>query len=171
MSAVIFLLRHGIAADPSPKMSDAERALTADGVLKTAAVGRGLAELRVAPDVVLSSPLRRAQETAHLVAEILNPTVTVEIYPPLAPGHSPEDVLKGLHAFRRSGQLLMVGHQPDLGILASYLLTGTTSLVPLPFKKAGAAAFSVGGVPPRAAATLEWFLTPTQLRAIGGKRR
>ena len=60
MSAVIFLLRHGIAAEPSPKMSDAERALTADGVRMTARVGRGLAQLRVAPEVVLSSPLRRA---------------------------------------------------------------------------------------------------------------
>jgi phosphohistidine phosphatase len=171
MSAVIFLLRHGIAAGPSPHMSDAERALTADGARKTTRAARGLAHLGVAPEIVLSSPLRRAHETADLVAEILSPALTVEIYPPLAPGHGAEDVLRGLHAHRRARQILLVGHQPDLGLLASYLLTGTASLVPLPFKKAGTAAFRVDGIPPRVAATLEWFLTPRQLRAIGRDRR
>jgi hypothetical protein len=51
--------------------------------------------------------------------------------------------------------------------LASVLLVGTPGLVPLPFKKAGLAAISVASLPPRAAGTLEFFLTPGQLRRIG----
>ena len=72
MSSVIYLMRHGIAADPAPGMSDADRALTPDGVRKTVRVAAGLAKLGVKPDVILSSPLRRAEETAHLVADALD---------------------------------------------------------------------------------------------------
>lgn len=170
MSVIVYLMRHGIAADATAEMSDADRALTADGVRKTERVAIGLQKIEVKPDLILSSPLRRAEETARLVADVLTPSSAVELYPPLAGGFSAEDVVKGLRAHRRASQILLVGHQPDLGQLASYLLTGSETLVPLPLKKAGVAAISVGSVPPRLAGSLEWLLTPGQLRAIASSR-
>lgn len=170
MSLLIYLMRHGIAADAAPGMNDADRALTAEGVSKTERVAVGLHKLGANPDLVLSSPLRRAEETARLVADVVNPKGQVELYPPLAGGFAIEDILKGLRPHRGARELLLVGHQPDLGELASHLLTGSARLIPLPFKKAGVAAIVVGAMPPRLPGTLEWFLTPGQLRSIANSR-
>jgi phosphohistidine phosphatase len=170
MAVLVYLMRHGIAADPSAGMSDADRALTAEGVRKTTRVAVGLQNLGAKPDLILSSPLRRAEETARLVADVLAPRASVELYPPLAGGFAIEDIVKGLRPHRNASELLLVGHQPDLGYLASYLLTGAASLAPLPFRKAGVAAISLGSLPSRSAGQLEWFLTPSQLRAIASSR-
>lgn len=170
MPIIIYLMRHGIAADATAGMSDADRALTAEGVRKTTRVAVGLQKLGAKPDLILSSPLRRAEETARLVADVLAPNSAVELYPPLAGGFAVDDIVKGLRPHRRAGELLLVGHQPDLGDLASYLMTGAPHLAPLPFKKAGVAAISLGSLPPRSAGLLEWFLTPGHLRSIASSR-
>jgi phosphohistidine phosphatase len=167
MSCTLYLMRHGIAADAGPQTNDAERALTEEGTGKTTRAAHGLKRLGVSPQFVLSSPLRRAEETAQLAAAVVAPRVTVEIFPPLSPGHDPRELIQGLRAYRTASEILLVGHQPDLGELASFLLTGSSGLAPLPFKKAGTAAILVGSLPPRTAGSLQWFLTPGQLRAIG----
>jgi phosphohistidine phosphatase len=170
MSVVVYIMRHGIAAEPAPEMSDADRALTAEGVRKTERVAVGLQRIGVKPDVILSSPLRRAEETARLVTDVLRPNASIELFPPLAGGFAVEDVVKGLRPHRQARELLLVGHQPDLGHLASYLLTGSANLAPLPFKKAGVAAIELSALPPRSAGLLQWFLTPGQLRDIASSR-
>jgi phosphohistidine phosphatase len=170
MSAILYLLRHGVAADATAELSDADRPLTADGARKIQRIARGLKRLGFRPDLVLTSPLRRTQETAALLAEV-DPAVTVEIYPPLAPGHGAVDVLAGLRAYRGKRRIVLVGHQPDLGELASHLLTGSVSRAPLPFKKGAMAAIAVSGVPPRAPGLLQWFATPKMLRAVDTKPR
>jgi phosphohistidine phosphatase len=171
MSRTIYLLRHGIAGPPPPGMGDGDRRLTPEGERKLHRIAMGLKRLGIVPDAVLSSPLLRAQETAALVVAVLAPEVSVEIYPRLAPGHAPADVLSGLQRYRGATHLMLVGHQPDLGQLASHLLTGSSADVALDFKKGGAAAIAVASLPPRAAGVLLWFMTPQQLRAIArGKR-
>ncbi len=167
---VIYLMRHGIAGPAPTGMANGDRRLTPDGKRKIRRAARGLKRLGVVPDAVLSSPLRRAQETATVVASLRNPKLAVEIYPLLAPGHEPAEVLKGLRLFRTARELILVGHQPDLGLLASHLLTAASGVLPLPFKKGGVAAIRVGSLPPRAAGTLMWFMTPKQLRALGTRR-
>jgi phosphohistidine phosphatase len=169
MSAVIYLVRHGIAGPASATVTDANRSLTPDGTRKMTRAAAGLKQLGVVPAVVLSSPLRRAEETAAILARVLAPRLAVEIYPLLAPGSDPAAVLHALAAYRKADSLILVGHQPDLGELASYLVTGSSNLATLPFKKGGVAAVRVAAVPPRAPGSLEWFLTPKQLRAIGGR--
>jgi len=167
MSCVLLLVRHAIAGPAPAGMSDADRTLTRDGARKMRQVALGLKRLGVVPDAILSSPLRRAEETAAVLVSVLTPDLPVEIYPRLAPGHDAADVLKGLHPYRAARVLMLVGHEPDLGQLASHLLTGSSGLAPLPFKKGGVAAFQAASLPPRSAGTLLWFMTPKQLRAIG----
>lgn len=171
MAVTVYLMRHGIAAEPSRETRDADRALTPEGIRKTMRVAVGLRALNVRPELILSSPLRRAEETARLVAEALGPSPAVEIYSPLAAGAAPKTVLGNLPRMRGLHQLLLVGHQPDLGRLASYLMTGSAELAPLPFKKASVAALSMDALPPRSTALLEWFLAPTHLRAIAEGRK
>ena len=170
MTAVIYLVRHGIAGPAPTGMGDGDRQLSPDGKQKMRRVARGLKRLGVVPDAVLSSPLRRAEETAGIVAGMLAPKLAVEIFPPLAPGHEPAEVVKGLRGHRAARELVLVGHQPDLGLLASQLLAGSSGVVPLPFKKGAVAASCVESLPPRAPGTLMWCMTPKQLRALGARR-
>jgi phosphohistidine phosphatase len=167
MTRVIYLVRHGIAGPAPGERSDIDRALTPDGRRKMRRIAVGLKRLGVAPDVVLSSPLRRAEETAVVVVKTLARQRHVDIYPLLAPGHGAAEVLKGLHPYRAARELVLVGHQPDLGQLASHLLTRSARLAPLPFKKGAVAAIRVDTVPPGAPGVLMWFMTPKQLRALG----
>ena len=171
MTRVMYLVRHGIAGPAPSGMSDNDRALTPDGERKMRRIALGLKRLGVAPDVVLSSPLRRAEETAALVANALARQLHVEIYPLLAPGYGAAEVLKGLHPHRSARELVLVGHQPDMGQLASHLLTRSSSLAPLPFKKGAVAAIRVDAIPPRAPGVLMWFMTPKQLRTVGAGRK
>jgi phosphohistidine phosphatase len=171
MNCVVYLVRHGIAAPASSGMSDNDRALTPDGKRKMRRIAVGLKRLGVAPDVVLSSPLRRAEETATILIHTLARQLRAENYQLLAPGHDAPEVVKGLRPYRAAGELVLVGHQPDLGRLASHLLTGSSSLAPLPFKKGAVAAIRVAAIPPRAAGVLMWFMTPKQLRAAGARRK
>lgn len=170
MSCVLYLVRHGIAEERAAGSRDEERRLTPEGIKKMRAIALGLKRLGVRPDTILSSPLRRAQETARLLAEALSPDLSVGIDAALSPAGDPAAVLAGLRVHRRSRHLMLVGHQPDLGELASQLLTGLPARAPLPFKKGGAAAIEVGTLPPRAVGALQWFLTPKQLRAIAQSR-
>ena len=66
---------------------------------------------------------------------------------------------------------MLVGHQPDLGRLASHLLTRSSRLAPLPFKKGAVAAIHVDTIPPRVPGVLMWFMTPKQLRTVGASRK
>jgi phosphohistidine phosphatase len=171
MTHIIYLVRHGIAG-PAPRgMSDSDRHLTPDGKQKMHRIAVGLKRLGVVPDAVLSSPLRRAEETAAVVTKTLAGQLHVEIYQLLAPGHDPAEVLKGLRPHRAARELMLVGHQPDLGQLASHLLTRSSRLAPLPFKKGAVAAIQVDTIPPHTPGALMWFMTPKQLRTVGASRK
>lgn len=166
MGCTLYLVRHGVAVDAGPGISDAERALTPEGGRKMTRAAIGLHRLGVRPDVILSSPLRRAEQTAERLRSVLTPDTAVEIFAPLAPGHEPLDVLKTLATYRGSQHIVLVGHQPDMGELAAYLVSGSSTLVTFDFKKGAVAAIAVTALPPRSPGLLRWFMTSKQLRAL-----
>lgn len=140
---MIWLLRHAEAADGQP---DEQRPLTERGIAQAEAAGRALAYLGEQIEVCLSSPRRRALQTAELVCEPLGVQVTVE--PAL--GGEPIDVrtiTAGLDS------VLLVGHDPSLSLLL-HDLTGAQSRM----KKGGLAGISKG--------ELLMLLRPTDLAAI-----
>lgn len=166
MSVEIYLMRHGIAEELRPGGTDAERRLTAEGRSKVVEIAKGLERIGVRPDLVLSSPLPRAVETARLVIKTVGSVRKIEILATLGPGYDPRTTLDSLAGHRGASRLLMVGHQPHLGELASLMMTGTPTLASLALKKGGVAAFAADSLPPRAPATLLWFMTPRQLRSL-----
>lgn len=168
MHRTIYLLRHGIAEDPRPGLDDEDRRLTPEGKRKMTRAAAGLKRLGLEPDVVLSSPLRRAVETATIAARVLRPDRPIQIHPPLAPGHSPEQIVRGLDEFASARHLVLVGHEPTMGQLVSYLLTGSTGLMSVDFKKGAMAAIYVAAIPPRGRGSLGWFMTSRQMRAMAG---
>ena len=111
----LILWRHAEAEDGGP---DLERRLTPKGRKQAARVAEWLHERLPRKFAVLASPARRAQETAQaLVAQ-------VRTVADLAPGASIEQILEAAEWPERDKPLVVVGHQPDLGCAASFLVSG-----------------------------------------------
>ncbi len=163
---LLLLLRHAIAEDSGAARSDEERRLTGEGKRKLREVVAGMRALELPVDVILTSPLVRARETAEIVADGYGLDDGIET-PALAPGAGPDAVLAALASIGRPSGVVLVGHEPDLAGLASTLLVGTPGLLHMGFRKAGLAGIVVASLPPRSAGALEFFMTPAQLRRIG----
>lgn len=129
----VWLLRHGQA---EPKAcTDAERALTPAGRLE---VEGAAAHLQGRPlEAILVSPYRRAQQTAEIVRQVLGFTGPVDTVPWLTPESDPSDAM--LYLDRRSEQqLLLVTHQPFVGVFGGWLVSGHRD-APLPMATASLA--------------------------------
>lgn len=122
----LYLMRHGTAERAGAGTPDAERALTLEGredvirVLDRARAGG------MDPSLILSSPFRRAVETAALAASILGYQDWPGISEALLPDAEPEQVWDEVRARRDLEQLLLVGHEPLLGRAALFLLDAPT---------------------------------------------
>lgn len=114
----LFLLRHAEAERDA--LTDAERALTDLGREQATRVGEFCRRHALRPDLVLSSPFRRALETARPVAAAIGAECVAEGF--LAAGMRPDDALRELAAYRRTHGVMLVGHQPDFGLLVAALL-------------------------------------------------
>lgn len=164
---LLVLMRHAIAEDRSDSGRDEDRRLTGEGKRKLREVVAGMRALDVPVERILTSPLRRAVETAEIVAEGYDLVGEVDASPALVPDAGPDAVLHALADVGRPSSVVLVGHEPDLAALASTLLTGTPGLVHMAFRKAGIAGIVVATLPPRSPGVLDFFLTPGQLRRIG----
>jgi len=166
-SHLLMLLRHGIAEDPSAARRDEDRRLTGEGKRKTREVAVGMRALELPVDVVLTSPLRRARETAALVSEVYDLVAEqLEVVAALAPGGTVDALFDALGRHRSAEGVVLVGHEPAMGELTSTFLAGTPGLVAVHFRKAGLAVISVAALPPRAPGTLELLLGPGVLRRV-----
>jgi phosphohistidine phosphatase len=162
----IHLLRHGIAAaiGQENNFRDEQRALTPEGIAKMRQAAHGLKRLQVNFDVIASSPLIRARQTAEIVAEALKFCQPLDEWDELVPEGAIDAVLRRLHDFRECRSVLLVGHQPSIGCIASYLVFGDAR-VSLPFKK-GAVFCVQASDPPPWAGELLWMLPSRMLRQI-----
>jgi phosphohistidine phosphatase len=117
----IYLLRHAEAE--MIRTSDQARELTPKGMEQSRTVGRFLAKRHIVPELILTSPYPRAEQTARLANEASGGAETaVQIARFLASGMSPETALEELRAYQRIDALMLVGHQPDFGMLAASLI-------------------------------------------------
>lgn len=134
----LYLIRHGIAQEHSLKLPDGDRQLTSKGKDKTQLIAQRLQAIGVEFDLILTSPLVRAQQTAQILMNRgLSPHL--ETFFPLAPGQEIGVALMQLaeeYRHRSHRCLALVGHQPDLGNWAEYLLFSSAQ-GKLVVKKAG----------------------------------
>jgi len=148
----VWLLRHAAAEESSDSGRDSDRRLTAEGEKRARAVARGLAALEPGIDRILTSPYRRARQTAEPAARELGLEKVLSETRALEPGRDPQEILEEIRAEKAEG-LLLVGHEPHLGALLGRLVAGRP-LLTLPLKKA-------------AVARLEWDGTgPAELKAL-----
>jgi phosphohistidine phosphatase len=162
---VLYLVRHAIAAERGPKYpKDDARPLTREGKARMKDVVAGWAKLKPSLDVILTSPLVRAHSTAEIVRDGLQKKqLRLELFPALAPGHQPGEVAAALARVKKASAIALVGHEPDLGQLAAWLIGGKE---PIPFKKGGIARIDVIALPPKQNGQLRWHATPKMLRGL-----
>ena len=166
----LYLLRHGEAGKRVPVASrDSERGLTAAGEGEVEEVGRAMDKLGLKFDVVASSPLKRAKDTADLVNKALKMKGGVEEWPELSPEGDRALLSRRLGRLRRDSKVLCVGHEPYLTDLASEIVGGRgagVSSVRMALKKSGLIRLEVTGFNPTASGELRWLLTPKLIRKM-----
>jgi phosphohistidine phosphatase len=164
----LFIMRHGIAEDLSaPGVShDAERSLTPEGRSKLGQIVKAMHGMELSFDAILSSPYLRARQTAELVACSFKKTAKVELCDALVPDATNAQVVEMLRRFKpMPGNLLLVGHEPNLSSLVS-LLVGSKRGSCVVFKKGGLCKACVHSLRPQPDASIEWLLTPKQMIAM-----
>ena len=161
----VYILRHAIAVQRGASgYPNDDRPLTEDGIEKMQKAARGIAVLIDTIDVILTSPLIRAHDTAKLVAEARGADHKIEICKELLPGNSSKKFLLHLAKYKSFKNVMIVGHEPDLGYIASALLGSNASIIE--FKKGALCCIEVPTLPPRNPGKLHWHLQPRQLRDL-----
>ncbi len=164
---LIYLIRHGIAAPRGSHPRDADRPLTEEGTAKTRRAAAGLATLADMP-LLLTSPLVRARQTADATAGAFDPPPEVRIEESLAGTGDYKAIAKAVGGCG-SDEVGLVGHEPDMGRFASWLLAGRAGAVACDFKKAAVCCIECEGSPKAGQGCLLWFCPPRVLRVLGGE--
>jgi phosphohistidine phosphatase SixA len=159
----LYLIRHATAEEPHELgRGDADRRLVDEGQTEARLAARALAQMRVAPSSVLTSPLRRCVETARPIAAMLDAPLVEERR--LGPGFEPTEFAAVVEAHASARSLVLCGHEPDLSALVGYL-TGAHVRMP----KGGIARIETSSLRP-GGSELRWLLRPKQIRLIAAAR-
>jgi phosphohistidine phosphatase len=150
----IYILRHAIAEEAKAGQPDSDRRLTKEGREKLQRILSTARRAGVRPDVVLSSPYRRALETAEAAHQVLGLQERILQTDVLTPGYTPDRVWEEIRLHRDAAQILLVGHEPQLSSVVQFLTGGRVEM-----KKGAMARVDVESAGPRAAGWLVWLLT------------
>jgi phosphohistidine phosphatase len=166
----LLIVRHAIAGDrvafAATGRPDAERPLTGRGRRQMWLEARGLVKALPSLDRIASSSLKRARQTARIIASAYGRSQVTTVAG-LTPGADPADLIRWLNAQTGTDCVAIVGHEPDVGMLVSLLLAGTRA-VSVRMKKGAACLIEFSGDVAPGAGTLCWHLAPKQLRLLGG---
>lgn len=165
----LYIVRHALAEPLSKhnEFSDEKRVLTDDGRKRLVDVVKGLIKLGVEPDLILTSPLARALQTAELIAESLGMSgKTIQQTTALSPGAMVEQLFAEIKSQDGMESIALVGHQPDLGRLISAIINSGESDMSVQLKKASVCCINVTETVPALRGQLLWLLTPKQLRLL-----
>jgi phosphohistidine phosphatase len=169
----LVLFRHGPAGarDQARWPDDGKRPLTAKGMIRTKAAARGLSKLEKGISLILTSPLVRAEQTAQIVRDVIGDSAKIVTLQELSPGGSNRALIAHLSELPQQRTVVLVGHEPGLGKLASLLALGSGTTGELKLKKAGAAGLKFDGPPRAGSGDLSWLLSRRLLTRLGRPRR
>jgi len=160
----LYLIRHGLAEERGDAWpDDAKRPLTAEGMTRLRKAARGMAQLGLSFDVILTSPLVRTRQTAEIVAGGLEPHPSIVNVDSLAPDGNYASIVTDLEKHARKTRIALVGHEPGIGELAARLLGSRHAIE---FKKGAIARVDIEEIPPAGPGDLRWLMTPKILRAL-----
>ena len=151
----LYLLRHGIAEEWRPDLPDEKRRLTAEGKRKVRMIAQGLSKIGLELDLIVTSPLPRAQETAEIAAEILGLSDRLKEDEGLASGFGLATVQNIAANSPDAQNIMLVGHEPGFSMLASALTGGSQ----IDLKKGGLIRIDLDKIA-AGAGVLKWVLAP-----------
>jgi phosphohistidine phosphatase len=160
---IIYFLRHASASEPlsNPK-KDEKRALDRSGIEQCGYVGRALSAMDVHVDLILSSPLKRAAQTASLVGNELSYEGKLQFEDALRPTAAFADFRKLLDKYAKYETILVVGHNPSLSEFTGRCISEAGCEASVELKKGAVAKVEMG----RNSAVLQWCITPKLVRAL-----
>jgi phosphohistidine phosphatase len=160
---IIYFLRHASAGERlvNPK-KDEKRALDKEGIEQCGYVGRALAAMDVQVDCILSSPLKRATQTAALVGNEMGYEGKLQIEPGLRPGSSFADFRRMLEKYAALESVMVVGHNPNLSQFLGAAICESGCEASVELKKGAVARVDMR----RSSGTMQWCLTPKALRGL-----
>jgi phosphohistidine phosphatase len=167
----LYLLRHGIAVDPSKSgiARDADRPLTPKGKRRLRQIVGAMGALKISFDIILSSPYVRAKQTAEMVAKPLKRGKQLKLSDELTPGGNPKLLIQQLNDLRpRPNNILLVGHEPYLSRLIALLTTGNTNME-IDLKKGSLCKLEAETLRYGRCATLACLFAPRHLMLMTGK--
>ncbi len=159
----LYILRHGIAEDRDDGKypDDRQRPLTDKGADRIRREVEGMNAIGIAPDVIITSPLVRAVQTAEIVRQGLNAPPRLTISDALVPGAHPSLMQNLTAVYPSETNLMAIGHEPQLSSIVSYILTEqTTGFIKL--KKGALCNLDLSA---QGDERLLWVVTPRQLIA------
>jgi phosphohistidine phosphatase len=155
----IYLLRHGIAEDAPAGHSDSERALTSEGKEKLRKVLKRARAAGVELSLMLSSPYRRAVETADVAADVLGYKGKILRTRALLPETSPYNTWEEVRAFKDETAILLASHEPLMSSLTAFLLNSPALVVDM--KKAALVRVDCERLSNQPHGILKWMLAPS----------
>jgi phosphohistidine phosphatase len=160
---IIYFLRHANAGESlSNAKKDEKRALDRDGIEQCGLVGRALVALDSSVDTIVSSPLKRATQTASLVGNELGYEGKLQLEDALRPGASFADFRRLLEKYVRQEAILVVGHNPNLSEFLGRTISEPGCEAAIELKKGAVAKVEMG----RGGAVLHWCVSPKVLRLL-----
>jgi phosphohistidine phosphatase len=162
----LYIVRHAIAAQRGAEYpDDTKRPLTEEGISRFRHVVAGLEEMEVQVELILTSPILRARQTADLLSEGLTGHPRIVETAVLTPGASHKALTTELGRHARTIAIALVGHEPHLGDTAARLLGCAGRF---DFRKGGVCRIDVEAFPPSGPGRLQWFAPPKMLVRLRG---
>ncbi len=162
----LYLLRHGEAGNRTAiPVKDAERSLTVAGRKELEEIAASMLSQGMRFDRILASPLKRAYETGAIVSKTFKTMNVLEQWNELRPEASRPDLYRRLSKLKQNSEILLVGHEPYLGMVIGEMISGNGNSH-ITLKKGGLAKIRVTSFVPKASGELRWLLTPKQIRKL-----
>jgi len=159
----LYFLRHASAGQAlSNAKKDEKRGLDKDGIEQCGYIGRALASLGVQVEIIVSSPLKRATQTAALVGNEMGHEGKLAMENGLRPQASFADFQKMLDKYSRQDSVLLVGHNPNLREFLGRIICDSGNEAVVELKKGAVAKVEMR----RNAGSLSWCITPRILRTL-----
>ena len=159
-------MRHGEAVrnvQSGPSASDADRPLTMSGKKEIEEISYFLRSLNIKFTLIVSSPLKRAHQTACIVSKIFKVANGLEYWDELKPEGAKLALVEKLSKLKEDSTVLLVGHEPFLSSFISEIVFGSPS-GNLVLKKGGFAKLRILSNFPKMTAELRWLLSPRLMR-------
>ena len=160
---IVYFLRHASAGQKrANKQHDDKRPLDKEGIEQCRYVGRVLYALDTHVDLILSSPLKRATQTAALVGNEIAYDQKIELAPALKPGANFQEFRDLLRSLKKLEAVMVVGHNPNFDQFVSLLVTNGADDAAVDMKKGSVARVEIG--PKRS--VLQWMITPRVVKSV-----